>query len=200
MTGAAESIDVAQDDLQTVKLGPHFEINATGLGIHGRPSFDAFEALGETLRTLDRSLQFAVGDFFREVEERFPQKASQLLDHTSWSESTLRVYRNTAKSVAPERRRMDVLTYSHHQVVAALPPRDQKRWLDRAAEGEERQGVQQPWAVSKLKQAIKTGTEPVVTAWRIIVTCDSEQKRDAVMKDLESRGLQCRAIESHGKA
>lgn len=186
---------VTQDTLQSVALGQHFQITPQGLAVNGAPSFDAFEALGETLRTLEKSIQFAVGDFFREVEARFGERASQLLDATAWSEQTIRTYRWTAKNVAPQTRRMDVLTYSHHQVVAKLAPAAQKRWLDRAAEGEERQGVQEPWTVSHLQKAIKAGADPVITAWYVVTGCDTEAKRDELQKELERRGFQCKATE-----
>jgi len=45
---------VAQQELQTVSMGQHFEITPCGLVVKGRPSFEAFDALGETLRTLQR--------------------------------------------------------------------------------------------------------------------------------------------------
>src|SRR4051812_16103209 len=94
MTAAATAAPVIeQDALQTVNLGHHFKITDAGLVIAGHPPFHAFDALGETLRTLHRTLPFAIGDFFNEVESRFPEKASQLLDHTGWAEETLRTYR-----------------------------------------------------------------------------------------------------------
>jgi hypothetical protein len=199
---------VEQETLETVNLGQHFQIGPSGLIIIGKPSFADFDALGETLRTLDRSLQFTVGDFFTEVEKRFGEKsglserdqtASQILDHTGWSEATLKAYRWTSERIAPERRRMDALTYSHHQAVAALPPKEQKKWLDRAAEGEEQQGTQKPWPVSRLKQEIKSGGNLEVLAHYILVRCKSDADREKLSKELESRGYTCKATERRGE-
>lgn len=197
MTAQAKALQsqtvIEQETLQSVNLGQHFQITPQGLTIVGRPTFDQFESLGETLRTLDRCLQFAVGDFFRAVEDRYPEKSSQILDHTGWSESTLRVYRNTAKNVAPATRRMDKLTYTHHQVVAALPPKKQKEWLNRAADTDER-----PWSVNRLRKAISVGEDLPVTAWFVLARCDTEAKRDKLMKELEGRGFMCSATERRG--
>lgn len=185
---------IEQSTLQTIELGQHFQIGPTGLIVRGRPSFDAFDALGETLRTLDRTLQFAVGDFFREVEDRFGERASQILDHTGWTESTIRAYRWTAIKVAPDIRRMDRLHYTHHQIVAKLSPRLQKKLLDEAANAET------PWSVSRLRQAVKAGGEDQpVTAWLVTAFCDSETAQDTLAKELESRGIRCKVSERRGE-
>lgn len=181
--------------LQTISLGDHFEITPKGLVVRGRPSFDAFDALGETLRTLEHSLAFVIGDFFREVENRFGEQASQILDHTGWSESTLRVYRWTATKVSPEDRN-EALTFSHHQVVAALPPREQRQWLSQAADGDG--GT--PWPVARLKAAVKANGDQPVTAWICVALCESERQRDALARELEGRGIRCKASEKRGGA
>lgn len=196
---------IVQETLQTVSLGAHFDITPGGLFVKGRPSFEAFAGLGETLRTLDRSLQFVIGDFFSEVERRFgdesglppeDRKASQILDHTNWSESTLRAYRWTADNVPKENRRMDVLTYSHHQAVAKLPPPVQKKWLTQAAQSD---CAGKPWPVARLKAAIKAnGDQPVMT-WVCVAFCDSEGQRDNLLRELESRGIRCKASEKRGE-
>lgn len=185
---------IEQTTLQTVNLGDYFQIGPAGLLVTGNPSFDSFDALGETLRTLDKSLQFAIGDFFREVEDRFGEKSSQILDHTGWSESTLRAYRWTAVKVPQEVRRMDRLTYSHHQAVAKLAPRQQRKWLNEAAEAE------QPWSVTRLKKAIRDGADPEVTAWLVTAFCSSEKQRDVLSKELESRGIRCKVAERRGES
>lgn len=187
---------IVQDALQTVSLGVHFEVTPRGLTVKGRPNFEAFDALGETLRTLEHSLAFVVGDFFREAEERFGEQASQILDHTGWSESTLRAYRWTATKVSQADRRMDVLKYAHHQAVAKLSPKEQRRWLTKAADGD----GEKPWPVARLKAAIRAGGDQPVTTWVCVAFCDSETQRDTLVKELESRGIRCKASEKRGTA
>lgn len=208
MTAAAPSMTIEQAALQTVNLGEHFQVTPAGLVVIGNPSFNAFDSLGETLRTLDHSLQFTVGDFFREVEKRFgdesglpldQQRASQILDHTGWSEATLRTYRWTSEKVPQAVRRMDVLTYSHHQAVGKLSPKDQKKWLTQAAAGN---GEGQPWSVNRLKAAIKAGVDVDTRTrrWLVLVDCGSEKQQRAIIREFEGRGLRCKAIESSKSA
>jgi len=189
-------VRVSQNALQEVKLGEHFRVTEQGLTIIGRPSFNVFDALGETLRTLEHALQFTVGDFFREVEDRFGEQASQILDHTGWSESTLRAYRWTSTNVDKADRRMDVLKYAHHQAVAKLSPKEQRRWLGKAADGD----GEKPWPVARLKAAIKAGGDQPVTTWVCVAFCDSEGQRDKLLSELESRGIRCKASEKRGAA
>ena len=183
-------VAIDQAALQEINLGQHFRVTAQGLVVVGNPSFDAFDALGETFRTLDRSLQFAIGDFFREVEDRFHERSSQILDHTGWSESTLNAYRWTSRHVLPDVRRMDVLTYSHHQAVAKLPPAQQKQWLDRAASPPvDDDTTSKPWSVSRLKQELKHADVASPTrTFGIWVQCESESDQDALARQLENLG------------
>lgn len=185
-SGGAHAIE--QDTLQDVQLGQYFRITPRGLEVIGHPPLEAFAALGETLRTLDRSLQFAVGDFFRETEDRFGEAASQILDHTGWSEETLRNYRWVAEKVAPDVRRMDRLYYTHHQAVAKLPPAEQKKWLDRAAEPpSDEDGVVKPWGVGRLKSEIKHAAVPLSErTWGVQVFCDSEADQAACCRQLDN--------------
>jgi len=180
----------------SVGLGEYFEATPKGLIVKGKPSFEACEALWETFLTVERTIQMCVGDAMRYFRERWGERADQIISHrTGWSLSTIRAYEWTAEKVPQGIRRLDVLDYSHHQAVARLPPRDQKKWLDRAAEGDERQGVVEPWPVSRLKAAIKANGDQPVTTWVCVAFCDSEGQRDKLLSELESRGIRCKASE-----
>lgn len=189
---------IGDDELQPVGLGAHFKITRNGLLVVGDPSFEDFDALGETLRTLDKATEFAIGDYFLEVERRLGEAASQLLDHRAWSEETKRNYRWISEKIPQAIRRLDVLTISHHQKVARLPPAQQEKWLKRAAAGDEKDGVRTPWTVSRLQKAVKAGEDPQVTKWVAVVYCTSERKRDEIVKELEGRGYECKASERRG--
>lgn len=205
---AKAAIVVEQDTLQTVNLGTNFQITPNGLDVRGKPSIEAFAALGETLRTLDKSLQFAIGDFFKEVEERFGEEASQLLDHTGWSEETLRTYRWASKQIAKQDRRLDVLSYSHHQVVASLPRQEQRKWLERAANPPEvsEDAPKKRWSVVRLKTEIRLATSsgPAEAqqqrVFGVTVYCENEADQEACCRQLDNLGRRYKTFVSARKA
>lgn len=185
-------IVIVQETLQSVGLGKYFRVSEKGLEIVGQPSFDQCEALWETLVTVHQTIQIAIGDAMKYFRERWGVRADQIISaRTGWSLSTLHVYENTAKSIAPENRRFDALSYSHHQAVVALPPREQKRWLDKAAEGEDGQ----PWPVRRLKAAVKAGGDLPVQEYGFVAFIADERKRDDAQRELEGRGFRCTATE-----
>lgn len=187
------------DALATVKLGKHFQVTATGLVITGSPSFESCDQLWQTLLTMEKTIQFSIGDAWRYFEDQFGERASQIVsDHTGWSLSTLRNYRWVAEQVAPSVRRLDKLSFSHHQKVACHPPRDQAKWLNKAADGDDRDGVQTAWTVTRMDKAIKAGEDPPVSAWYCLVRAKNEHDRDTLMKELEGRGYTCKATERRG--
>jgi len=184
-----------QDTLQTVSFGECFKIGPSGLDVIGKPSFEQCEALWETLRTMEKSIQFAIGDAMKYFRERWGERADQIIsDGTGWSLETLRAYEWTSDKVRPEVRMIDRgLSYSHHQAVAKLPPVEQKKWLAEAVDGDA------PWPVSRLKQAIKANGDLDVTAWFVIVRAKDEASRDRLMSELESRGFICKSTDRRGE-
>lgn len=180
--------------LVPVNLGEHFEITPTGLIVHGKPSFDLCEQLGGILRTLEKGIQFAIGDYCRYVEGRFGERASQLIDATGWAYETVRSYTWTAEKVSPDVRRLDTLSFTHHQAVARLNPREQKKWLAEASAGDEGK----PWSVARLKQAIKADADPPITEWVIVARFKSEAKRKEALSWLSGFGAVCSTSEKRG--
>lgn len=193
MTGHASAVVATQETLASVGLGEHFRITERGLTVDGQPSFKSCEQLWETLLTIEKVTQIAIGDAMRYFRERWGERASQIVSaRTGWSLETLRNYEWISDSVPQEVRRFDKLTLTHHQKVARLQPREQKKWLDKAAEDDT------PWSVNRLTQAIRAGADVAPTAWGVVAFCDSEPARDAALKDLESRGFRCKAVERRG--
>lgn len=134
-----------------------------------------------------------VGDWLIYGEKRYGELAAQAIDIKGWSEETVRVYSWVAKSVPMENRRED-LTFKHHQLVAHLPPAQQRKWLKQAATSEDAGA----WPASRLAAAIKEGGDEAPTAWFILVEAGSQAKRDALQKELELAGHQCKAVERRG--
>lgn len=192
-TRAVVSAAEVVTEYQPVMLGKHFKITPSGLDIVGDPSFEACDALWNGLKTLERSLQFAIGDAIRYIEGRWgEEKAAQIIDATGWSLSTVNVYRWVAKNVPSENRMLDRgLSYAHHQACAGLPAPDQKVWLTRAL-GD---GDGEHWPVAKLKQALRSKVEVEETEWYLVVACGTEEKRENLRRELEGKGYRCKVSE-----
>jgi len=72
------------------------------------------------------------------------------------SEKTLINYKYVAKNV-PKESRLEQLDWTHHREVAKLPPKDQRRWLKKAAP---KNGDTMPQlSVSEMKQKMKAQGE-----------------------------------------
>ena len=175
---------------ETVVVGKGFKAGVNGLDIAGRPSFDAWAATGRTLRVIEKGAQFAIGDFLNYGEDRFGERASQIIDASEgWSEKTCSVYRWLSARIAKADRRMDRLTIAHHLLVAALSPAKQRQWLtSAAADGEE------PWTVARLKAAIGNGDDAPPSAFWLLVLCESESDQSALEAQLQAQGRTTKAV------
>jgi len=183
---------VSTQEFETVPIGKYFEITANGLTIKGAPQFEHFDLLGRYFKTWHASIQFAIGDWINAVEQRFGEKASQLVDATGWELTTIRTYAWVAEKIDPSRRRIaDGLSYSHHQAVAGLAPAEQKQWLRYAlgTDGE-------MWSVKRLQAAIKHGDDIAPNRYWIVVECHDESDQAALLKEFELKGRQCKAGDS----
>jgi hypothetical protein len=177
--------------LATVPVGENFKITPTGLVVIGEPTYEACADFSEVLRTFERSIQFVIGDYCRYLEGRFGEKASQIIDATGWSLSTIKTYIWVSENVLPENRRIEQgLSFKHHMAVASLPPEQQRSWLAKALNEAE----EEPWPASRLVAAIKNGADVETSGWVIFVTCTSEKQQTRVLKLLEVEGVQCKAV------
>lgn len=188
-----QQVAVTQESLTSVDLCDLFQVTTHGLEVRGKPSFEACERLWDSLLLMEKTIQFAIGDAWHYFEERWGERASQIVsDRVGWSLDTLRNYRWVSERVAPNRRRLDKLSFSHHQKVAQCAPREQEKWLTQAADDEP------PWSVKRLTQAIKAGEDQVITCWVLVARFDNEKKRDLAQRELEARGAICTASEKRG--
>jgi hypothetical protein len=92
---------------------------------------ERFEEVGRALAQAVRLGSWAVAAWLAAGEQAFgltTKEASELLD---LAVPTLERIKWVARQVSPERRRPGV-SFSAHQLVAALPPEEQTRWLLRA--------------------------------------------------------------------
>lgn len=180
MTGQLQRIG---PDFAPVVVDEHFLITPQGLQVRGEPDFDACELLWKKLRSMEKGIQFAIGDAAKYLRQRFGERADQIISAaTGWSHETVRTYEWTAEKVPQPVRHMEELTYSHHQAVGKLSPREQTKWLDKAAAGD----GDKPWSVSKLKAAMKD--EGAEASYWLMVKCKNAADRDKLQRRLESEG------------
>lgn len=86
---------------------------------------------GRRLGMIGRAAGWWIGDWLSYGNARFGERYTRASRITGYDVQTLMNIVYVASSVEVERRRGD-LSFSHHAEVAALPPADQDRWLDRA--------------------------------------------------------------------
>lgn len=188
----------------TVALRSEIQFTPTGLSLPADLSFDEWADYGERLFAMERGVMWAIGDWWRFGEHRYGERAAQALD-SRYSFQTLANAGYVAGAVETSRRR-EVLSYSHHAEVAALPTEEQDYWLDAAESGE--------WSRNELRARIKRGTtddapidEPESDTYQTLAAAietlnalrshDPEQlgasvpasKRDSVSKALDKAGL-----------
>lgn len=122
-----------------------FTISPLGLSVREVLSFDEWAALAPTLGSAVRSMQFVVGDWLVYGEEHFSQPSSRVPEgryeaacaSTGIDYGTLRNYASVSRKVRLSLRN-DRLSWEHHRTVSPLPPEEQTRWLNIAANSEEK--------------------------------------------------------------
>lgn len=176
---------VLADDLRPLEL-EYFTLGPNGLVVKGDPPFEAWAGIGDMVASMTRGLAFIIGDWVNCGERLYGEKAAQIIDARKFSEKTVSNFRWLAASIPPENRRTDVLTFSHHQVVAQLPPVTQKEWLDKAAKG--RGGL--PLTVAQLRAELAArGLKPTVTNFIVQAYCSDEPEQSSLADELRGRGL-----------
>lgn len=131
-------------------LRTEIQFTSTGLSLPPDLSFDEWQDYGERLFAMERGVMWAIGDWWRYGEHRYGERAAQALD-SRYAYGTLANAGYVAAAIEPSRRR-EVLSFAHHQEVAALPIDEQDYWLDEAERGE--------WSRNDLRTHIKRGRAP----------------------------------------
>jgi hypothetical protein len=112
--------------------------------------FDEWQNIGHTLFSIERAVQFWIGDWIRFGEKSYGEKYSQAIEETGLDYQTLANYAYVASKVEPSRRRENV-SFSHHAEVAALAPEKQEAWLETAEA--------QNWTRSDLRKSLRETKE-----------------------------------------
>lgn len=119
----------------------------TGLTLPAGLSFEEWQAAGEFIGRAEKAVQWWMGDWWRYGEHAYGERAAQAIG-TDWSYQTWKDAGWVAGAIERSRRR-DLLSWSHHREVAALPPAEQDIYLDRAIEAD--------WNRNELRAAVKRG-------------------------------------------
>jgi hypothetical protein len=127
---------------------PKFTITPTGIDFHQELSFDEWDALGQKLAPIGRSLGFIVGDWINFGEKVYGEKYEQALTRTGIAYQTLKNYAYVARKVEKSCRQ-DNLGFEHHAVVAKLKPDQQEHWLEMTA--------QKGLSVRRLRKSVNFG-------------------------------------------
>lgn len=117
-------------------FGDDVQVTQTGLVLSESLTFEKWEEIGEFLQTVERSIQWWIGDWLNYGEQKWGEMYSQAIqDELGEKYQTLANYKWVAKQVQFSMR-MENLSWNHHQAVAKLPPDEQVEWLTKAeAEG-----------------------------------------------------------------
>jgi len=107
-------------------------ITPTGLQLPAGLSYDDWLKAGVVLRTIEGAVLWWVGDWYNYGERKYGERAAQAIGgEVDLAAETVRAAGWVAGRVEIVRRRTN-LSWSHHQEVAALEPKEQDRLLDRA--------------------------------------------------------------------
>jgi hypothetical protein len=196
MSDTALAEIAAENEIEPVHFGK-FTFASIGLLVEGDPTFAEWQDAGKILLVMARGLQFAVGDWLNFGETRFGELAAQVIDARSWREETVNVYRWVAAKVPPENRIVtNDVSFSHHQVVASMPPEKQREWLARAASPpEEEPGAKtSAWSVAKLKSEIRREPNaPPKTYWVLVAAKDAKDA-DLLVKEMAASGRESKVV------
>jgi hypothetical protein len=116
-----------------------------GLVIDKAISLPEWMDLMSILKSVVDRGQFWLGDAMRFGVGKFGEKAYQIAEATHREYGTLANYQSVATHVPPENRNKN-LSFSHHQAIAKLDVKDQKKYLDLAEK--------KKLSVSKLREVV----------------------------------------------
>ena len=117
----------------------------TSLQLPSDITYAQFEGLLGYLGTVNRRLMWYIGDAVLFGEGAFTEQVAQAVLATGLNEGTIlnRVY--VCRNIPPSRR-IASLSFGTHEAVSALPAREQRYWLEKAAK--------QGWTRQQLRQAM----------------------------------------------
>lgn len=134
---------------------PGCEVTETGLTIAPGLKLETWESIGDALKRVESGVQWWLGDWMIYGEREYQSQRSQAIEVSAEigvNKDTIRNYQWVSESVDPAMR-IATLPWSFHQLVAALPPKAQSKWLNKA---KERKDAGEGYTFRELKREIET--------------------------------------------
>jgi hypothetical protein len=130
-----------------------YSLTPVGIESLSGMSIDQWQELGNILARFESGIQWLIGDWLAYGEGRsaeWGEKYAEAMAQTGLAYSTCAKYKTISTKVNFFLRRKE-LTFSHHEVVSALPTDQQEYWLQEA--------VDQGMSVARLRTTIQRGVE-----------------------------------------
>ncbi len=104
-----------------------------GVVFHGVIPFEEWFVWAQQVLLVSRLNPWLVGDTLNYGEDMYGEQFAQVLE-LGLSDQTIQNYRSVCRRVPREVRRLDALSFSHHEIVGKMEPEEQAYWLNLAAE------------------------------------------------------------------
>jgi hypothetical protein len=138
----------------TMALG-RFKFTPTGVVIPEDTTSEEWGKLKGVLFALDTTMQWAIGDAIAYGDSKLEMTYAVMAEGTQYEPDTLKDYAYVCRQVPPSIR-IDALSFGHHQVIAPMAEKDQRRWLKWAADGYyDDNNVHHVWSIKSLSEAIR---------------------------------------------
>ena len=111
---------------------PKFSITPTGIQFHEELSFDEWDALGQKLAPLGKSIGFIIGDWINYGESRYGEKYEKALARTGMAYNTLANFAYVARKVQSSLRNENLDWYQHYAVAKLKTDEEKQYWLGMA--------------------------------------------------------------------
>lgn len=120
----------------------------TSLELPAHLSHEEWSKAGVALRRAGSSVMWLAGDWLIYAETAYPDRDiyAEAKEITGFAENTLWNAAWVCRRIDPSRRRREI-SFGHHQVVAAMKPGEQSRWLKRA--------VKERWPIKALSTELR---------------------------------------------
>ncbi len=142
MTTAAQDLQRNDDGTLTFR---RFTFTPVGLQIAEGLDRKDWDALGAFFKQTQRAIQWWIGDWINAFQPEWGKMYDEAQALSGLKYDRLKDIAYVARSINMSFRN-DQLTFTHHQIVASLPPEEQRAWLARA--------VSEHLSVAKLKRLI----------------------------------------------
>ncbi|MGM1062480.1 LmbU family transcriptional regulator [Saccharothrix sp. Mg75] len=131
-----------------------------GLAFPRDVTFESWEQAGQRISRIASSSAWYLGDWLVFGQDKYTDRYRRAVEAVGLDYQTLRNYAWIARKFDASRRRPG-LPFQHHAEVAALPPAEQDRWLDRAE--------REQWSRTALRRALREARDPSGRTYRAVM-------------------------------